>query len=381
VNAPIPRSDRGSARAAPLVAAVALIGVVLVAGVVAGFSDDEGGGSSQGTSSTTSVVAAVRSTHTTRPPTTTAPKTVLDRTLAYGMVGDDVTRLQRRLLALKFNPGPVDGEYGALTEAAVWAYEKLVLGVAREEVTGQVTPRMWKAMQDPVPINARRPDAGRHTEIYLPEQVLVAFDGNEPLFISHISTGTGEEWVEEVTISPGEYGNEDGKKPLTRLEQGLSITPGGVYHYDRLVKGRRESALGGMLNPVYFNYGIAVHGAFQVPPYPASHGCIRIPNYISAKFQRIVSLGEAVYVWDGEEEPEEYGAQLPPFNTVLTTTTTSTTTTTTLPPETTATTPPTEPPTTPEPTPAATTTTPKTTTTEAPTTTKGHRTTTTGTGD
>ncbi len=381
MNAPIPRSDRGSARAAPLVAAVALIGVVLVAGVVAGFSDDEGGGSSQGTSSTTSVVAGVGSTHTTRPPTTTAPKTVLDRTLAYGMVGDDVTRLQRRLLALKFNPGPVDGEYGALTEAAVWAYEKLVLGVAREEVTGQVTPRMWKAMQDPVPINARRPDAGRHTEIYLPEQVLVAFDGNEPLFISHISTGTGEEWVEEVTISPGEYGNEDGKKPLTRLEQGLSITPGGVYHYDRLVKGRRESALGGMLNPVYFNYGIAVHGAFQVPPYPASHGCIRIPNYISAKFQRIVSLGEAVYVWDGEEEPEEYGAQLPPFNTVLTTTTTSTTTTTTLPPETTATTPPTEPPTTPEPTPAATTTTPKTTTTEAPTTTKGHRTTTTGTGD
>jgi peptidoglycan hydrolase-like protein with peptidoglycan-binding domain len=381
VNSPNPRSERGSARAAPLVAAAALIGAVLVAGVVAGFGDGGDGGSGQGGNLTTSVLAAVRSTPTTRPPTTTAPKTVLDRTLAYGMVGDDVTQLQRRLRALKFNPGPIDGEYGALTEAAVWAYEKLVLGVSREAVTGQVTPRMWKAMQEPVPVNARRPNAGRHTEIYLPEQVLVAFDGNEPLFISHISSGDGEEWVEEVTISPGEYGNEEGTKPLTRLEQGLSLTPGGVYHYDRQVKGRRESALGGMLNPIYFNYGIAVHGAFQVPPYPASHGCIRIPNYISAKFQRIVSLGEAVYVWDGEEEPEEYGAQLPPFNTVLTTTTTTTTTTATLPPETTATTLPTEAPATPEPTPAATTTSTTTTTTEAPpTTTRTRRTTTTSTG-
>ena len=133
-----------------------------------------------------------------------------------------------------------------------------------------------------------------------------------------------------------------------------------MFAYDRRVKGRRESALGGMLNPVYFNYGIAVHGAFQVPPYPASHGCIRIPNEISAKFQRLVELGEAVYVWDGKQEPEDYGAQPPPFNTVLTTTTT--TTTTTAPPPTTVepTVPPTEPPTTPEP---ATTTTSTTTST------------------
>ena len=98
----------------------------------------------------------------------------------------------------------------------MWAYEKLVLGVEREAVTGDVTPRMWRAMQNPVRVDARRPDAGKHTEIYLPEQVLVVFDGNSPMFISHVSTGDGEEWIEEVTISPGEYGNEDGTEPLTR---------------------------------------------------------------------------------------------------------------------------------------------------------------------
>ena len=85
----------------------------------------------------------------------------------------------------------------------MWAYEKLVLGVEREAVTGDVTPRMWRAMQNPVPIAARRPDAGKHTEIYLPEQVLVVFDGNTPMFISHVSTGDGEEWVRGGHDQPG----------------------------------------------------------------------------------------------------------------------------------------------------------------------------------
>jgi hypothetical protein len=353
VNPPDPRSDRGAVRAAPLVAAAALIGTVVVVGAVAGLGGDDSGGAGDSSTSLPAATSTAVST-TALETTTTAPKTVLDRTLGYGSAGDDVTRLQERLTQLRFNPGPVDGQFGSLTQAAVWAYEKLVLGVPRDEATGQVTPEMWDALQDPVRVRARRPDAGKHTEIYLPEQVIVVFNGNRPVFISHISSGDGEEWVEEVTISPGEYGNEEGKKPLKRMEQGLSLTPGGVFEYNRMVKGRRESALGGMLNPVYFNWGIAVHGAFEVPLHPASHGCIRIPNAISEKFQGLVAKGEAVYVWDGEKEPEEYGAQLPPFNTVLTTTTT--TTTTIAPPTTAAPTTQPAPRTTPATTPPATTT-------------------------
>ena len=44
-----------------------------------------------------------------------------------------------------------------------------------------------------------------------------------------------------------------------------------------MVEGIRRRALGGMWDPVYFNYGIAMHGALNVPLEPASHGCIRIP--------------------------------------------------------------------------------------------------------
>ena len=90
---------------------------------------------------------------------------------------------------------------------------------------------------------------------------------------------------------------------------GNSWTPGGVFEYYRKVEGVRQSRLGGMRNPVYFNYGIAVHGAYEVPDHPASHGCIRIDNSFSEHFQSIVNIGEQVFVWDGIEEPETYGAQ------------------------------------------------------------------------
>jgi hypothetical protein len=266
-------------------------------------------------------------------------------TIGPGYQGDDVTRVQQRLTELGFAPGPIDGQFGSLTKMAVWAFEKLVMETDREKAKGLVTPEIWDRMQDPIVVRPRREvsETPRHTEIYLPQQVLAVFDGNKAVFVSHISTGDNSEWCEEVTISPGEIGNEEGTEPLKRGECGKSITPGGVYQYKRRVIGRRESALGGMLNPVYFNYGIAVHGATNVPLQPASHGCIRIPNDLSEGFAGLVEIGDLVYVWDGVKEPEIYGQVTPPFNTLdpdystttTTTTTTSTTTTTTAPPPTT----------------------------------------------
>ncbi len=105
-----------------------------------------------------------------------------------------------------------------------------------------------------------------------------------------------------------------------------------------------------MWNPVYFNYGIAVHGAGNVPSYPASHGCVRIPMHIGNYFPSLVKYGDQVFVFDGVKEPEAYGAQVPPFNTPdpnYTTTTSSTTTTTTVAPTTRPA--PTQAPTTPAP--------------------------------
>jgi hypothetical protein len=160
-----------------------------------------------------------------------------------------------------------------------------------------------------------------------------------------------------VTIDPGERGNEKGTEPLKKGVCGVGVTPGGVFTFDRRVDGWREGSLGRMFSPVYFNYGIAVHGSGNVPNYPASHGCVRIPMHIAEYFPSLVSRGDQVFVFDGVEDPEAYGAQLPVFDYpdpsyVTSTTTTTTTTTTTVPRPAPAPTPAPTPPRTPAPTPA-----------------------------
>jgi hypothetical protein len=347
----------------PAAGAAGLLAVVVVAGVAMG-GDGDADTAPTGTASAVAFsgsippsVPVVETVETSVP----VVKSQLDRTLAKGMAGDDVAELQQRLTDLGFWPGPIDGYFGDETRRSVWAYEKLVLGVPFNEPTGQITPGMWDDMQDPFVIQPRRPNATpNHTEIYLPEQVIAVFHDDVPVMISHMSSGDNEEWCEEVTISPGEWNNPS-DEPLVRGECGKSVTPGGVFTYKRQVEGLRQGSLGGMWDPVYFNYGIAVHGALNVPLQPASHGCIRIPLALSPTFQDLVSLGDQVFVFDGVKEPEEYGEQLPYFNRIdpdystTTSSTTTTTTTTTVPPTTVA--PTTLPPTTLAPTTLAPTTT------------------------
>lgn len=257
-------------------------------------------------------------------------KLPLSQTFGRGAAGPEIKLIQDRLIELGFDPGEPDGAFGERTQQAVWAFEKLVMGTPRDQLTGKVTAELWSRMQDPLVIKPRRPDATRnHTEIYLPEQVMVVFHDDAAVLVTHISSGDDQEWCEEVTIDPGERGNEEGLEPIKEGWCGLSWTPGGVFKFNRMVPGRRESQLGGMYNPVYFNYGIAVHGAHEVPEFPASHGCIRIPMHISDYFQTLVAKGDQVFVWDGVKEPEEYGSPPPRFNwrDPNYTTTTSTTTT------------------------------------------------------
>jgi hypothetical protein len=344
VNEPI-RTRGPLAQWLPAAAAAGLLGTVVVAGVALG------GGGGDGESATTSTAPpSVLSVPASTPEViatvaTSAPieKSMLDRTLTKGVTGKDVQDVQRRLTELGFAPGPADGIYGDETIKAVWAYEKLVLGADSANPSGEITPEMWEDLQEPIAIQPRRPNSTpNHTEVYLPEQVLAVFNDDVPVLITHMSSGTGEEWCEEVTISPGEYGNREGTEPIKRGECGRSNTPGGVFEFYRQVEGIRDSALGSMWNPVYFNYGIAIHGALNVPLQPASHGCIRIPKNISETFQTQLDLGDQVFVWDGVKEPEEYGSPPPTFNWldpdyVSTTTTTipeSTTTTTVVAPST-----------------------------------------------
>ena len=357
--------------------------VVVVAGVSGG-----GGGASDAPDT---VVSEPVVTGLTVPPTTQPvvvfestvapiPKTTLSAPLTIGAAGDEVKMVQQRLTDLGFAPGPVDGYFGEGTQQAVWAYKKLVggmesyLDLARSDQATTVSPEMWQAMQDPIVIQPRRPGSGTHVEIYLPLQVLAVFTENRPTLIAHISSGElddqgkPKQWCEVVTYDTDNQGRPL-PEPKVSDECAYSKTPGGVFKFTRRVEGNRVGPLGGMYNPVYFNYGIAVHGAKNVPKEPASHGCIRINMDIAEYFPDLVDNGDAVYVWghDGKQ-PEDYTKKerLPSFNAPNPNSTTTTSSTTTTTPASTTTKPaPTT--TTTKPAPATTTTTaPPATTTTAP---------------
>jgi hypothetical protein len=379
------------ARWLPVVAAGSVLGVVVLAGVSGGG----GGGSADVTTSVGSVVAV--DTIPTTPLVTQQPvvvestvspivKTSLAGTITIGSFGDDVKQVQQRLTDLGFAPGPVDGQFGGGTQQAVWAFKKLVGGLTFQQLAASdnasaVDNELWQQMQDPIVIQPRRPmGAGRrHVEIYLPLQVMVVFADDKPTLVTHIASGeldaSGQPmyWCEKTTYDTDADGSPL-PEPVVKQECAYSKTPGGIFRFRRKVEGNRVGPLGGMYNPVYFNYGIAVHGAKSVPKEPASHGCVRINMDIAEYFPELVKVGDAVYVWghDGKE-PEGYtrNESLPSFNqpdpnatTTTSTTTTSTTTTvkatTTVP----ATTVPA--PTTTKPPATTTSTTTTTTTTTAP---------------
>jgi hypothetical protein len=326
----------------PAIAAIAVLAVVVIFGAVGGGSD---GTTSAGLDTGPVDNANYVVTDLTVPAsgadgvvTEAAPvpvvKTSLGRTLVYGMTGDDVRAVQTRLTELGFAPGDADGSFGGQTQQAVWAFEKLILNTPRAQATGKVTDAMWQRMQDPLVVAPLRPDAGTHVEIYLPQQVAAVFTDNRATLVIHIASGTGQEWCDTVLLDTDASGAKL-DPPVEKAVCGISKTPGGVFKFDREITGKRNGPLGGMDNPIYFNYGIAMHGAQSVPLEPASHGCIRMHKKISESFQSYVSLGDRVYVWgeDGKQ-PEQYTHQesLPIFNYPdknATTTTTSTTTTTT----------------------------------------------------
>jgi lipoprotein-anchoring transpeptidase ErfK/SrfK len=52
-----------------------------------------------------------------------------------------------------------------------------------------------------------------------------------------------------------------------------------------------------MYYSVYYNRGEATHGYHSVPPYPASHGCIRNPIPDSIYIYNWIDLGDKMFVY------------------------------------------------------------------------------------
>ncbi|MFI7624923.1 L,D-transpeptidase family protein [Microbispora rosea] len=204
------------------------------------------------------------------------------KTLKLGAKGSAVKALQARLKELGYVPGSVDGRYGGATLTAVWAFQK-VQGITP---TSTVAARTWRALENPRAPKVLVP-RGKATrvEVNLTKQVMVLYRGGAPVLISHISSGSG--------IPYTEYATWNGKR---QRFSGSARTPTGDYKTTWRVKGWHRSYLGQLYNPIFFNGGIALHGALSVPLYPASHGCVRLPMNVAEMLPGMLGKGVPVHV-------------------------------------------------------------------------------------
>jgi L,D-transpeptidase catalytic domain/Putative peptidoglycan binding domain len=274
--------------------------------------------------------------------TTTLPKTTLSRTLERGLAAaDDVRVVQQRLNDLHFDVGVADGIYGANTEMAVWAYQSLIMNLSGKDVTGKVSPELWTRMQDPLGLPVFRPDASpTHAEVFLATQTMVLYVDRELKLITHVSSGSGQKWCDELKNVPAWPGATTTTLPPGQKNPrfcGTSLTPGGVFKVYLKRSNWVDIPLGRVYNPISFNAGIAIHGYPEVPKGPASHGCVRVPMHIAQYLPDLLHTSDQIFVFDGVKQPEVYGDQKPPADerdptdtTVVTTTTTTVKPTTTV---------------------------------------------------
>lgn len=196
--------------------------------------------------------------------------------LRPGMKGEAVRELQRRLAALKYYPGRVNGRFGSDTLEAVWAFQE-TQGLRPRNA---VSPAMQRALANPrLPKVLARHGGRLRIEVNLKDQVLVLYRRNHVALVSHVSTGGGHYFC-----SPNGCGN--------------AITPTGDFTTLSFMPGRITVPLGQMYNPVFFiGTTFAIHGDTHVPRRPASHGCVRIPIHIAAFFHTLVPTpGTPVYI-------------------------------------------------------------------------------------
>jgi hypothetical protein len=141
------------------------------------------------------------------------------------------------------------------TLEAVYALQKFS-GLSR---SGRMSAAAWLALGRSKPPRPRL--HGSYIEVDKTKQVLYVVRDSKVTLI--------------VPVSTGATGN----------------TPTGIFHVYSKVPGGAV-----MYYSNYFIGGFAIHGYVDVPPYPASHGCVRVPMWIATHLYGLIPTGMRVYI-------------------------------------------------------------------------------------
>ena len=185
-------------------------------------------------------------------------------TLRPGASGATVARLVSSLASLHYAVRRTSS-FGSELVDSLYAFQK-VQGLAR---TGFADTATWRAIAHPRLARPRYSSPGDHLEVDKGHQVLYVVRGGAVALIVPVSTA------------------------------GIAgyFTPVGRFAIYRKVTGFDPSPLGTLFDPMYFTGGYAIHGNPSVPPYPASHGCVRVPMWIAPYLYSTNPYGETVYVY------------------------------------------------------------------------------------
>ena len=188
------------------------------------------------------------------------------RSLAYGATGSRVRALNARLAELTFLPSTARSSprFDAPTYHAVVAFQKH----AKLVPDGVAGPRTLAALE-----GARRPIV-RATGP--PERIVVSLASQLAFVVA------GNRVRRTISVSTGRPGFR---------------TPRGRFSiYRREVRSWSRPYAIWLPWAAYFTGGIAFHGHAEVPPYPASHGCVRVPEPMARELYEFARIGRAVVV-------------------------------------------------------------------------------------
>jgi peptidoglycan hydrolase-like protein with peptidoglycan-binding domain len=208
----------------------------------------------------------VRATHAATPQQAAAsakPQRVLAIVphAGFGARGATVRVVQTRLSTLHYAVKR-SGVFDDSTSRAVIAYRKM-RGWSRTGVASSAVVRGLLAGKGT--FKARFPSHGKHVEADLSRQVLVLLNGSKPYRIYTVSSGKAS-------------------------------TPTVLGRFKVYSKQIGTNALG-MVDTSYFIGGYAIHGYHDVPTFPASHGCLRVPIPNAYSIYSWLRLGDRVDVY------------------------------------------------------------------------------------
>jgi len=185
------------------------------------------------------------------------------KTLSAGSSGPYVKGMLTGLQRLKFRIPGMGSRFTSSIKDSVMAFQKAY----RLSRTYVFNVSCWRKLDGAKLIKPRYASPSTHIEVDKTRQILMVVKGGTPVAIICVSTGA------------------------------TNNTPEGSFHIQQKHSFTTSGGFGVLVRTMGFIGNFAIHGYAPVPPYPASHGCIREPIWACYWTYDHSFVGEAVYIY------------------------------------------------------------------------------------